>query len=495
MPPFRGGCQTTPLSEGVIDVTFRPTYGYVDEREPITADHYNQLITDLITWSNNIDGTELAAPLLLSRTWQNLNMYQHYIYNFARIFGTGLSGCCVRDVTGFGATGDGSTVDSAAIQSAIDDCPTSGGIVFIPPGTYVIDRTILLCGSNADKERVSLMGSGPATKLSLKSSSNCEMIRLGATGPRKQWMMVHGIRFFGNPVGNTTPNAILNMDGTIGAKVKMCQFHQSSGNGIYIGDAPNGSIVESSFYENENGYSIYNDSAAALSFAILSNRLKDSKGIFLEPAARGTLIARNQIYTSYQTPGITVASSAIANAEDFSIVGNEVCESSESSTDSGDSDGIVVRCSHGKMYVRSFVISANVSLCNEGSGIHIYSESGGEIVAFSLSNNVCHLNWYHGIHVGRSVSRGAINGNTCNGNGASGIYVSGDTDAEVAELIAITANSCGNTPGETSQNYGIRLTSSVRRCTVVANVLHDNTDRDLWDASKESNLGHNAEYP
>jgi len=38
----------------------------------------------------------------------------------------------------FGATGDGSTDDTAAIQKAVDNCPP-GGTVYVPDGTYMID--------------------------------------------------------------------------------------------------------------------------------------------------------------------------------------------------------------------------------------------------------------------------------------------------------------------------------------------------------------------
>jgi hypothetical protein len=59
----------------------------------------------------------------------------------------------VRD---FGATGDGVTLDTSAIQSAVDACTNlGGGIVYLPPGTYLTgtitlkDNVTLHLGSNA----------------------------------------------------------------------------------------------------------------------------------------------------------------------------------------------------------------------------------------------------------------------------------------------------------------------------------------------------------
>lgn len=47
------------------------------------------------------------------------------------------------DVTEFGAIGDGKTDDTDAIQRAIDACrENGGGVVFVPPGQYVVSDEI-----------------------------------------------------------------------------------------------------------------------------------------------------------------------------------------------------------------------------------------------------------------------------------------------------------------------------------------------------------------
>jgi polygalacturonase len=46
----------------------------------------------------------------------------------------------IRD---YGAVGDGRTLNTAAIQKTIDSCATTGGTVFIPPGTYLTGTLFL----------------------------------------------------------------------------------------------------------------------------------------------------------------------------------------------------------------------------------------------------------------------------------------------------------------------------------------------------------------
>lgn len=80
-------------------------------------------------------------------------------------------------VKDFGATGDGSTDDSAAIQAAIDALSTAGGRVFFPSGTYklgtvlTISSPICLFGEGPDSTFLRTVGDTNAIHLSTSDAS------------------------------------------------------------------------------------------------------------------------------------------------------------------------------------------------------------------------------------------------------------------------------------------------------------------------------------
>ena len=73
----------------------------------------------------------------------------------------------------FGAVGDGVTDDTAAIQAAIDH-QTNGGVVFFPPGDYLISTVL----TAADPDKLTLLGCGRFSRI--HKGANMTMISLGA---------------------------------------------------------------------------------------------------------------------------------------------------------------------------------------------------------------------------------------------------------------------------------------------------------------------------
>jgi hypothetical protein len=83
-----------------------------------------------------------------------------------------LANNAVFNVKDFGATGNGSTDDTAAIQTAITAAGPTGGIVFLPVGIYVVSNQLIL------PTGVSLVGTG----MGAASTNVCRLWWTGTTG-------------------------------------------------------------------------------------------------------------------------------------------------------------------------------------------------------------------------------------------------------------------------------------------------------------------------
>lgn len=92
-------------------------------------------------------------------------------------------GGVVFNVKAYGASGKGSTDDTASIQRAIDAALSAGGgIVYFPAGRYLLKGTL----TNSRVDLVSLVGSGMGTKLVVSSDLG---ISLGSTA---EFVRAHG---------------------------------------------------------------------------------------------------------------------------------------------------------------------------------------------------------------------------------------------------------------------------------------------------------------
>lgn len=103
----------------------------------------------------------------------------------------------VRD---FGAVGNGTTDDTAAIPSAINSFSSNGGSVFLPPGTYAVSAALQL------RANVSILGAGVASKLVPRVAG---MTILAFDAPSLQPVNIELAQFEINSAGIASTNGIV----------------------------------------------------------------------------------------------------------------------------------------------------------------------------------------------------------------------------------------------------------------------------------------------
>lgn len=129
----------------------------------------------------------------------------------------------VYNVLKYGAVADGVSDSSAAIQSAINACAVTGGIVYFPKGTYSIGSTILTLTSVSN---VMLEGQGRRSTVIKRTSGTANCINiLSASGG--------GIRNLGID-GNNISSTTVRIENTSNYIIDSCTITNPSANAITI---------------------------------------------------------------------------------------------------------------------------------------------------------------------------------------------------------------------------------------------------------------------
>lgn len=144
------------------------------------------------------------------------------VYN---IDGNSISGGNIYiNVMDFGAVGDGSTSDSANIQSALQSCKDTGGTIYFPFGTYLITEPLLFYSNQTllfDKGAVLLQGASIDSLLRTYSEDTWT----GYNGVHD--CVIYGATFDGSSY--TTNNSLLGMVHAKNITVDNCTFKNAYG--------------------------------------------------------------------------------------------------------------------------------------------------------------------------------------------------------------------------------------------------------------------------
>src|SRR5262249_38855936 len=105
--------------------------------------------------------------------------------NDSRIVNAVQHGDLMYNVKDYGAAGDGTTNDTAALQAALNAAAAtvngvSGGVVFIPRGAYIVTSPLTVAS------RVSVVGAGATTATIRTTTNNIDILQvIGTSGTHK----------------------------------------------------------------------------------------------------------------------------------------------------------------------------------------------------------------------------------------------------------------------------------------------------------------------
>ena len=137
-----------------------------------------------------------------------------------------------RSVKDFGATGDGSTDDTAAVQAALDVGSTfDHGTIFFPDGTYMVAGLKLpsncsLKGASRDNTVLKLKNSGNTHILASKLYVENDTINAFPDGQN----FIENITFDGNKANNSSGSCLILR--SYNAQVMCCDFQNAADHGI-----------------------------------------------------------------------------------------------------------------------------------------------------------------------------------------------------------------------------------------------------------------------
>jgi hypothetical protein len=189
----------------------------------------------------------------------------------------------------YGAVGDGVTNDTTAVQAALSALPATGGVLYFPPGTYLVDTLSL-----SAKNFLTIHGGGlQATSIvsritgTLLTLSNCP------------WVTIKNIGF--KP--NGTPQAIANTygvqldTGSSNCEIYRCLFQGFAQDGLRfvgtVGTPLSGNKLVNSYFLGNGGrqlFSEYNNDfhVQGNQFGRLSGIARAAYGTYFNQSSAGT---------------------------------------------------------------------------------------------------------------------------------------------------------------------------------------------------------------
>ncbi len=291
-------------------------------------------------------------------------------------------------VLAFGAAGDGSTDDTAAVQAAIDHASLIGGVAYLPAAMYRVSQLVLPSGavlqgvsSGSYPDNAAIPGVSVLARL---AGSNKDLILIP---DGSSYQRIFDIAIDGNKNSNTTGHGISVADADTAAEsqviIQRCYVHDNPGSNIYLGARRRANKVR----DCVSSYALTGD---GITVAGPDNTIENS--IFDSNARAGICLGT----TATQHWAASEGGHAVAVAH---VHGNDIHRNQVGIALADGASGCI--------------IMNNGIDRSAYQGITVYSGSSNSIVGNSFrSNGIAAHNSYGHIDLARGVCLAAIESNT-----------------------------------------------------------------------------------
>lgn len=375
-------------------------------------------------------------------------------------------------VRAYGAVGDGTTDDSAAIRSAITAIPASGGtLVFEPSKTYIVaaESSVLGCLSFASKTNLRIFGFGATLKVKASSIGNYTSSTISLKSCTR--VLIDG----------------LTIDGNRANQAAYSEFNH----GIAIGDLGDGISTTACTHVQVRNCKIFNTcgdsiliSNSSTDIWIDQNNLSDPNNGGLGNARMGIgLVCGSRVWITrnhFAGSGAMVAGRMAIDLESDAasqVIGNTwILDNVMSSTDWNRGVSVVSNggASVGTITIRGNVFTRYISFApGSATGAFFICENNlttESIVVNNCARAVVRGNIVKGVDVDGGFSSGIVISNVNEGGVVDGNLVVNESGAAMTagavnvlgttKGLSIAGNSLRAFDGTSTLTYGIRIASS-----------------------------------
>jgi len=344
------------------------------------------------------------------------------------------------NVKRYGATGNGTTDDSAAIQAAIA-AAGSGNAVFLPSGTYAVATSISL------RDGVSLIGAGIEATTIKGIAGLATAVLLGTSGNTVSDVTIRDLTIDGNRTAFATN--VKGVQVTAGARITIekVRFEDVRDIAIYLFGTPDATIELCHLYQcGKGGLSGHN--------------------INLESGCDRAKILYNTIIKNGEVGDTGFGIRLDTNCNDALIEGNYIEQATVVSTVQG--DRILEPIGWNSNCLRTKAIN-NTCLRGGDNGISV---SGPESI---VEGNRVDSSCQSGIAMLSTAVNSVINNNIVkNTSQNASIAQAGISMGTGATDVVVTGNRCFDDQGTKTQAYGIASSGTADFNTVVGNNCRGN---------------------